>query len=255
MSERREAWRRRIGPLYGLAVQVHAHTLLPAPSALDASPNDLARSVVWLPVVGSMVGVVLAFAAVMLTVGPLPRTIQLLGLLALSVLLTDARRERGLMSTVERIAGPAPSVTSRQVFPRVGLAGGLSAVALLSVRFLTLRAMHPAIVPGALVVAFTFAYWSILRVPQWVGSGAKEQASAAGGRILAAVYTVVIAHALIGETASLAFVLVMSTMAMAASRARRRERLTADTLGAVSVLCEALVLWVCALRFPPDLPI
>ncbi|MEM9491906.1 MAG: hypothetical protein AAGC55_22360, partial [Myxococcota bacterium] len=52
----RDEWMRRTGPLYPGLVALCCLTAFPLPSGLRLADDDLARSALWFPVVGGLLG-------------------------------------------------------------------------------------------------------------------------------------------------------------------------------------------------------
>jgi adenosylcobinamide-GDP ribazoletransferase len=150
----RDEWMRRLGPLYPALVALGSLTRVPLPRGLEPTRDDLGNSTLWLPIVGALIGAVIAgVIELFLALGLVPAIAGALGLLA-GLALTGGMLELGLARAVE-LAPRASSRTTGE--PR--LAGVLALGALLALRALGLLGMALDVWLAALVVAVMVARW------------------------------------------------------------------------------------------------
>jgi len=124
--------------------------------------DDLAKAMVYFPVVGFLIGFVLVNADKLFTLIALPHTITNLLLLALSVLITRALHIDGLADTFDGIMG-GHCVGSRLAImkdSRLGTAGAVAIFFVLFIKYLCLNSLFNSEKAAALLVAPTLARWS-----------------------------------------------------------------------------------------------
>ena len=85
-------WRLKMGPLFDLLVAAQFLTRLPVPKNLNPTKEEFGACAPWYPVVGLIVGGILAVAAWGLLLLPLAPGIAVILLMVLSVLLTEKRK-------------------------------------------------------------------------------------------------------------------------------------------------------------------
>jgi adenosylcobinamide-GDP ribazoletransferase len=128
----------------------------------EVEEGDLARSMVYFPVVGFLIGFVLVNADKLFTLVALPLTITNLLLIALSVLITRALHVDGLADTFDGIMG-GHSTGSRLAImkdSRLGTAGAVAIFFVLSIKYLCLNSLFNSEKVAALLVAPMLARWS-----------------------------------------------------------------------------------------------
>ena len=231
-------------------------TRLPVGRHASADPAVLAHATRWFPLVGLLVGTLLAGAwALVAAVAPAP--LAVVATLVAGVLVTGAFHEDGLADVADS-AGAFAREARLEIMrdSRVGTYGALALVLLALARFVLvgeLAARAAATLVAALLAAHVLARWSsvwlMARVPYARpeapnrvvahGVGGPELAAAS----LVAALSLVPALALGGAAVLLAPPLAW-LLAVAAGRRFRRTLggVTGDCLGAVNVLVELAVL-------------
>ncbi|MFB6351681.1 MAG: adenosylcobinamide-GDP ribazoletransferase [Bradymonadaceae bacterium] len=151
----RQRWKRRLGPLYGLAVALQFMTRLPVPSDLDPDTEDLADSAVWFPMVGAIVGGVLWLVVLSLRASPLVPSVTAAGVIVTAVLLTGAFHEDALGDTADGLGGGWTRTQMLEIMrdSRVGTYATVAIAALLGIRFVLLLGMRPTVWGPALLTA------------------------------------------------------------------------------------------------------
>lgn len=170
-------------------------TRLPIPGSIQFSPEGLARSVPYLPVVGVLLGGVSALAF-MLASAFWPKTLAVLLAIGLVVYLTGAFHEDGLADTVDGLGGGWETARVLEIMKdsRVGSFGVVALILVLLGRFVTLVEMPQYLVPAALVAGHGLSRGAVVLVMQWLdyvrdGGDAKSSAFSTrlgwGGMLLA----------------------------------------------------------------------
>ncbi len=123
--------------------------------------GDLARSMVYFPLVGFLLGVILVYTDKALSY-VLPHTIGNALLLLISVLLTRALHIDGLADTLDGIMGGSDRESRLRIMKdsRLGTAGALGIVFVLLVKYLCLNNLFSDDKTEALLVAPVLSRWS-----------------------------------------------------------------------------------------------
>lgn len=162
----RDQWMLRLGPLYPALVALGCLTRVPLPRGLEPTLEDRARSALWLPVAGGLIGAAMAgVIELFLALRLVPAIAGTLGLLA-GLALTGGMLELGLAQTAEVAARSATSDDRER-----RLAGVLAVGALLALRALGLLGTALETWLAALVIAAMVARWCPLLLTH-VGAGA-----------------------------------------------------------------------------------
>jgi adenosylcobinamide-GDP ribazoletransferase len=257
----RDEWMRRLGPLYPAAVAARNVTALPW-RGLDPTGGDLARSALWLPVVGGAIGAIAAAAAVL--VGATGIAPALAGSVAVAVALAlgGAGRERELARSLAGDRSDAGlGLGERDELALAPLLAILGAVALRAVALLVIAT--PAW-PAALISAGAIGHWSAVFLSR-IGDRVDDAASIVGDERtglaagepgwpalgIATAITAVAAIALGGASGAIAFAVAAAlAFGLGLLLQRRRGGVGRDSLGAVCIACELAVLAVFAALHP-----
>lgn len=240
--------RAELAAAFGLLTRLPLGRFLPAPDAVDYGAS------VWAyPVVGVVVGGLVALVyAVSLRIGMTPALGACWALVA-SVLLTGGLHEDGLADTADGLGG-GRSIERRLAImrdSRIGVFGGLALVLSLAVRGAAIVAIGaPDRVASALIVAGALGRAGMVVVLRVIGparsdglaaglGGVPARAAAAAGGI-AGLIGVLFAGVLPGL--SLAAVVALAALGWAGVNRRRLGGYTGDTLGAIEVIGECIVL-------------
>ena len=161
-------------------------TRIPVPdTAYD--PDALARSVVYFPVVGLLVGG-LAVAVWKLLDGHLARPVVALAVVLFLVLVTGGLHEDGLADAADGFGG---GWTRERILlimrdSRIGSYGAIALFMSLGARVLLLGTMAPGRVVGVLVVAQMLCRWTVLPLAAWLPSarvGTEGEGARLAGRV------------------------------------------------------------------------
>ncbi len=127
-----------------------------------AEEGDLAKSMVYFPVIGFLIGLLLVYADKVFTVAALPQTIGNLFLLALAVLATRALHIDGLADTCDGIMGGKDHESRLAIMKdsRLGTAGALSIIFVVFFKYLCLNNLYNSEKVAALLTAPMLGRWS-----------------------------------------------------------------------------------------------
>jgi adenosylcobinamide-GDP ribazoletransferase len=229
----------------------------------DEGPSDLARSLPWFPVVGGLLGVVLAgvYAETRVAAPPLVGAILTLGV---AVMLTGAFHEDGLADTADGLGGGWSREEALRVMkdPRHGTYGVLALVVSVLIRASALAALDGWAALAVLPAAHALSRGASVGLLVWTrpastdGLGATYFAFVTKGRALAAGATaLLIAMASMGPWGLLAAPLaVLGAGAVAWLATRKLGGVTGDVLGAAQQAGEILVLLLGAMAVSGSWP-
>jgi adenosylcobinamide-GDP ribazoletransferase len=222
-------------------------TRLPLPGAAAVDEDSLARSSVWFPVVGAVVG---AFGALTLIgAGRLwpPFVAATLSVLA-TVLLTGAFHEDALADSADGFGGGWTRERVLEIMSdsRIGAYGVVALVLVLSARIGCLAAMAPMDGARALIGAHVLARWSslpLIRVLPYArpeGSGNPFVGSVTGARLFSGtLLAVLLASMALGRRVLPAALAAAVVTAVAGRYFRARlGGITGDCLGATNQIVE-----------------
>lgn len=239
-----------------LRAAVELLTRLPVPAARDWRPQDAIDGAAAYPLVGALVGVILAGVALLLGLTALSPLLQALLVVGAGLLLTGALHEDGLADAADGLFGAWTPQRRLEILrdSRIGTYGGLALGWALAVRVAALLALDPASWPLALVVAHTLSRWvglaALASQPYARGdrsSVAAQVVAGVGGRHLAvgtALAAPLVLLSPLGVGAALAAALPLAGAWVALCRAKVGG-VTGDLVGALILLVElaTLVVW------------
>ncbi len=124
--------------------------------------GDMAKSMLYFPLVGLLIGVVLSYSDQALTWIPLPPTIANAILLLISVLITRALHIDGLADTLDGMMGGHDKESRLRIMKdsRLGTAGALGIIFVLLIKYLSFNSLFSADKSMALLSAPMLARWS-----------------------------------------------------------------------------------------------
>lgn len=128
----------------------------------EVEEGDLARSIVYFPLVGFLIGVLLVNADKIFALIALPQTIATFLLIILSVLVTRAIHIDGLADTLDGLMGGRDHSSRLAIMKdsRLGTAGALGIVIVVFMKYLCLNNLFERDRIGALLVAPVLARWA-----------------------------------------------------------------------------------------------
>jgi adenosylcobinamide-GDP ribazoletransferase len=124
--------------------------------------GDLAKSMIYFPVIGFLIGLILVYADKLFTLAALPFTIGNLLLLALAALVTRALHIDGLADTCDGIMGGGDHGSRLAIMKdsRLGTAGALSIIFVMFLKYLCLNNLFNSEKVAALLTAPMLGRWS-----------------------------------------------------------------------------------------------
>jgi adenosylcobinamide-GDP ribazoletransferase len=230
----------------GFLAAVQFLTRIPVPSG----NYRLASAVVWLPLIGALLGVVLALVDLGLRWLGVPSLLNSTLLVVLLLVLTGALHADGLMDTCDAVFSHATPERRLEIMrdPRAGAFGVVGLVCVVALKIASLDALSPSVRPGLLILAPTLGRWSIVLLATVFpygrpgGLGAPLKAAATPFVLALASLLPLIGCVLLGPLGLLAGGLAGVT-ALAAGRwlVSQLPGLTGDCYGAICELVEAVV--------------
>jgi adenosylcobinamide-GDP ribazoletransferase len=235
-------------------------TRVPLPVA--ASADDVSRAARWFPLVGALLGGIVALMAVALTrVSRLPAPIGALLLVSLWAWLTGAIHLDGVADAADGFGGRTPDDALRIMRdPRVGSFGVLALIFIVGLKAGAITTLwpRPALL-AILITAPTMARWSAVALGVWlpyarseggVGQVAVRRRDLVGLAIATATAALVAVLTLGLAALAVASVTVSVTTAVGRVAHRRIGGVTGDVFGACVELVEVAVLIAAVLMTP-----
>jgi adenosylcobinamide-GDP ribazoletransferase len=224
----------------------------------EVDENDLARSMVYFPFVGFVIGIVLVYADKVL-LRLFPDTISNIFLILLSVLITRALHIDGLADSIDGIMGGKDWESRLAIMrdSRIGTAGVVSIFFVLLIKYICLNNLFDEYKAAALLTAPAFSRWAQMLMMFEANYGRENGMGKAfvghvrlGGLITASVITVGLSGFVIYQyntrTAVLAvgipLAVGLATFFWRLFVVRKVGGITGDSVGAISEMNEALTL-------------
>ena len=158
-------------------------TRVPIPAAIEFSQARQEKAVGYYPLVGVLIGAVIA--ALWWTAGQLfPEPVSVLLSITAGLLLTGAMHEDGLADTVDSLGGgDAAATISIMRDSRIGVFGALALVSVLALKAAAMLALPAAALPVGLVLAHALSRLSLVLVvatSRYAGEDSTSKPTAAG---------------------------------------------------------------------------
>ena len=224
-------------------------TRLPCPTTGEHTPERLAKSSMYFPLVGLLVGGIGALAY-RLTAAAYPIPVAVLVGIAATATVTGAFHEDAFADLCDGFGGWTPARRLEIMRDsRIGSFGAVGLILLIGMKFALLSSLSLALAPTAFLVAHTFARWSTLlmiaRYPYVTDASslAKPFASSVTvGRFLFASFVTALVGLLCGPMTTLTIFCTASLLCLGAGRffGRWLGGISGDCLGAVNQIVEAL---------------
>jgi adenosylcobinamide-GDP ribazoletransferase len=229
-------------------------TSIPIPGKRDLSPETLGRATAWFPVVGLIIGLVLA-ALNWLLLLILPAAAVNALLIAALVILTGAMHLDGMADTCDGIAGHKTVEERWKVMrdSRTGAFGVVGIVTVLLVKYATLNSIPPVFMTVILILMPVVSRWAMVYAiyvyryarPSGLGTAFK-QATRWPQFTAATIITLAVALALMPWFSLtglyIIFGIFIITTALAFYLKYKFAGLTGDTYGAINELAEVMTL-------------
>jgi adenosylcobinamide-GDP ribazoletransferase len=242
-------------------------TSIPIPIKRELTPAQLGGATVWFPVVGLIIGLVLAGLNWLLLL-ILPAAV-VNGLLVVAlVILTGAMHLDGLADTCDGIAGHKTTEERRKVMrdSRTGAFGVVGIVLVLLVKYISLNNIPPVFMTAVLIFMPVVSRWAMVYAiyayryarPSGLGT-AYKQATRWPQFTAATIFTIILALALfpLFSLAGLIFIFgtLLVTTALACYLKHKFAGLTGDTYGAINEVAEVITLLIAIAIFNCVAPI
>ncbi len=236
-------------------------TSLPLPGRHEASPEQLGRSTAYFPLVGLIIGLILAVLNLFLGLA-LPASIVNALLIAALVIITGALHLDGLADTCDGLAGHKPVEDRWRVMrdSRSGAFGIVGIVLVLLVKYASLNSLPPNLMTVTLLFMPVVSRWAMVYAifiypyarPSGLGAAFKQH-TRWPQFTAATIITIVIAAAL-SPLFSLTGLVVMFgvwviTALFSSYLKRKFSGLTGDTYGAINEVAEAAALVLAGLAY------
>jgi len=242
-------------------------TIIPVPLWREASPKEVGGSLSYFPVVGFIIGLILAVLNWLLSLILPPVVVNGL-LIAAMVLLSGALHLDGFIDTCDGLAGHRTVEDRWRIMhdSRSGAFGIVGAVVLLLVKYVSLSSAPANLMTATLVIMPVVSRWAMVYAvfaypyarPTGLGKVFKEGASGPG-LALATIFTLAVAIGAAWWAKTNYFYLVglvivfgtwLITLLMATYLKRKLAGLTGDTYGAINEVAEVgVLLIVCLLAY------
>ncbi|MCK4862807.1 MAG: adenosylcobinamide-GDP ribazoletransferase [Dehalococcoidales bacterium] len=229
-------------------------TSIPIPGKRELSPETLGRATAWFPVVGLIIGLVLAGLNWLLLLILPPALVNTL-LIAALVILTGALHLDGLADTCDGIAGHKTVEERWKVMhdSRTGAFGVVGIVLILLVKYVTLNNIPPVFMTVVLILMPVVSRWAMVYAiyvyryarPSGLGTAFK-QATRWPQFVAATIITLAVSVALMPWFSMTGLLIIFSiliiTTALAFYFRYKFAGLTGDTYGAINELAEMMIL-------------
>lgn len=229
-------------------------TSIPIPGKRELSPETLGRATAWFPVVGLIIGLVLAGLNWLLLLILPPALVNAL-LIAALVILTGALHLDGLADTCDGIAGHKTVEERWKVMhdSRTGAFGVVGIVLILLVKYVTLNNIPPVFMTVVLILMPVVSRWAMVYAiyvyryarPSGLGTAFK-QATRWPQFTAATIITLAVSAALMPWFSMTGLLIIFSifiiTTALAFYFRYKFAGLTGDTYGAINELAEVMIL-------------
>lgn len=137
-------------------------TIVPVSKNHETEEGSLARSMVYFPVIGFLIGFLLVYADKAMALIALPQSIANVLLVALSVLVTRALHIDGLADTLDGLMGGRDHSSRLSIMKdsRLGTAGALGIFFVLAIKYLSLNNLFESEKVAVLLTAPLLSRWS-----------------------------------------------------------------------------------------------
>ncbi len=234
-------------------------TIIPVPFPREASPEEVGGSAAYFPVVGIIIGLILAGLNWLL--GLLLPSAVVNGLLLVSlVVITGGLHLDGLADTCDGLAGHKTVEERWQVMhdSRIGGFGAIGAACLLLVKYISLNSVPDSLLMATLVLMPVLSRWAMVYAifaylyakPSGLGKIFKQEVR--GQMLTMATLIALVVTGVLFRLAGLAIIfgVWVVVIAIAAYLKRKFTGLTGDTYGAINEVVEVCVLiLVCLLAY------
>lgn len=137
-------------------------TIVPVNKNHETEEGSLAKSMVYFPLIGFLIGFLLVYADKAMMLAALPQTVANILLITLSVLVTRALHIDGLADTLDGLMGGHDRSSRLSIMKdsRLGTAGALGIFFVLAIKYICLNNLFESEKIAALLTAPVLARWS-----------------------------------------------------------------------------------------------
>lgn len=234
-------------------------TIIPIPWWREVSPEEIGRSIAYFPVVGIIIGLILAGLGWLLGL-LLPLAVVNALLIVSLVLISGALHLDGFIDTCDGLVGHKTVEERLQIMhdSRSGSFGIVGAFCLLLVKYVSLNSLPEALLMATLVLMPVVSRWAMVYVvfaypyarPSGLGKVFKQETS--WQKLVIATLITLVVVVVSAQLAGLVVMVVVwvIVIAVAAYLKHRLSGLTGDTYGAINEVAEVCVLViVCLLAY------
>jgi len=226
-------------------------TILPIKIKSEIKEENFGRSLVYFPIVGILIGILLAITSHILVF--LPRMVLGAFILLISIVVTGGIHLDGFADTCDGFYGSKPKKKILEIMrdSRVGVMGVIGIVCLLLLKFTLIVSIPKNILWKSLIMMATFARWSQV-LACCTSKYAREEGKAKyfieyanrGGIIIGGVLTFVLFLFLAKLKGVMLFILAFATIFLFINYVKKKiGGMTGDTIGATSEVAEVAVLF------------
>lgn len=225
-------------------------TVLPIKIKSEIAKEDFSRSLLYFPVVGMLIGLVLSGVA--LLCGVLPNPVVAVLILIISIVITGGIHLDGFADTCDGFYGPRPKEKILEIMrdSRVGTMGVVGVVCLLLLKFTLIVSIPQNVLWKTLITMTVFARWSQI-LACCTSDYAREEGKARyfveyaskTELLVGSIFTVVLFLLLMKFKGVILLVLSSFPVLLFINYVKKKlGGMTGDTIGAISEIAEVAVL-------------
>ncbi|MCL0073300.1 adenosylcobinamide-GDP ribazoletransferase [Dehalococcoidia bacterium] len=226
-------------------------TIIPIPSPREVRPDEIGRSMGYYPVVGIIIGLILAGLSWLLSL-ILPSAVVNVLLIVCLVVISGALHLDGFVDTCDGIAGHKTPQERWEIMrdSRVGAFGVVGICCLLLVKYISLNSLPEPLLMSTLVLMPVISRWTMVYAgfaypaaqPSGLGKSFKQKAN--WQMLTLATLVTLAATVVLAQLAGLAIMagIWVIVIAMGTYFKRKFSGLTGDTYGAINEVAEVWVL-------------
>jgi len=226
-------------------------TVLPIKIKSEIAKEDFGGSLLYFPVVGMLIGLVLSGAALLF--GFLPNPVVGVLILIISIVITGGIHLDGFADTCDGFYGPRPKEKILEIMrdSRAGVMGVIGIFCLLSLKFTLIVSTPKNVLWKLLILMTAFARWSQI-LACYTSNYAREEGKAKyfveydskKELLVGGIFTVVLFLLLLKLEGVILFVLSLVPILLFINYIKRKiGGMTGDTIGAISEIAEVAVLF------------
>ena len=234
----------------GFLVALQFLTILPLEIKSEVKEKDFGRALIYFPIVGALIGLVLALA--LLAFDFLPNLAKIALVLTSSIIITGAMHLDGFADTCDGFfSGKSKEkILSIMHDPHIGTIGTIAVVSLLLLKFSLMASISKDILWKSLIMMAVFSRW-IQVLACYLSKYAKEfgkarffiEYASLKEAIIGGLITVTLLYVLENWKGLFLFIPVLAAAFLLINYIKRRiGGMTGDTIGAVSEIIEVCVL-------------